>query len=81
MIGFQLTQPIFFFLVNSRMLQFASGNRSKAVLDLEKKSEFVLCIYLNELVEQWKQAVETQEIIAAQGMNVRCVRANRWVNN
>ncbi|GAB5593923.1 hypothetical protein Unana1_08823 [Umbelopsis nana] len=49
-----------------RMLQFASGNRSKAVLDLEKKSEFVLCIYLNELVEQWKQAVETQEIIAAQ---------------
>jgi hypothetical protein len=60
------------------MLQFAKGSSSKTVLGIEKESESALCKYLNSLVEQWKQAVEPNEISAVQGMNeYECVRANK----
>ncbi|KAH8551542.1 hypothetical protein BGW37DRAFT_44021 [Umbelopsis sp. PMI_123] len=45
-----------------RMLQFAEGRRSRAVLQVEKESESLLCNYLNEVALQWTKATDHTQI-------------------
>lgn len=56
----------------SRTLQFSTETPSKTVRAVEKESESILCTYLNELVAQWLQATDSNEISTTQGMQDLC---------